>query len=162
MPAPKGHPCYFKNNGRPPKYDLEKEAADLLEWSLKPDSTAIYEFAYNKEYLVAQFDEFCDRSETFSKAYKKAKERVAKNRADKCSKNEMNYGVWAKSAAIYDHLLRQHNREEVEHKIDYEVMKKLPNSTPQNEAVVALVEKLAEENAVLRKELREMKEKSVQ
>lgn len=91
-----GHGC-----GRPPKYDLDKEADELLEWSKKPDSTAIYQFTDNKDYLADELDEFADRNVNFALALKKAKERIGQRREEHCNMGTMNYGVWNRSAAIY-------------------------------------------------------------
>ena len=98
--------------GRPPKYDLEREAKELLDWAKNPDSTAIYQFTRLKDYLYEDFEDFASKSAVFSEAYKKAKELVGQNREEKCNSGELNYGVWNRSAGIYHDRLKKHERDE--------------------------------------------------
>ncbi len=106
--APKGNKNALGNQGgRPPKYDLLIEAQELLEWSLKDDSTAIYQFTNLKEYCADELNDFADRCSVFALALKKAKERVGQRREQKCSTGEMNYGVWNRSAPIYHKQLHK-------------------------------------------------------
>lgn len=133
MAAPKGNK-YAKgnpNSGRPPKYDLEQEAKDLLEWSLSDAATSLYQFTNEKPYLASELREFALRSEVFAVALKKAKERIGQRREEHCNDEMMNYGVWARSARMYSTLLDDHE-EEVEdrkhkrnlEKIEFEIKKK--------------------------------------
>lgn len=110
MGALKGHPPYNVNGegGRPPKYDISQEAKDLLEWSLKEDSDSLYAFCRNKPYRTWQLWDFSQRSDEFDEVLKKVKENIAFNRERLCNKGLMNYGVWARSAGIYDHLSKSY------------------------------------------------------
>jgi hypothetical protein len=133
MAAPKGNQ-YAKGcetSGRPPKYDLLVEAKDLNEWSKTPDADSLYSFTYNKDYLVSELWEFAKRSDEFADALKKAKERIAINREIKCNNQTMNYGVWARSAAMYskslydfEEMKEDLKQKRVLEKIDYEYSKK--------------------------------------
>ena len=98
--------------GRPPSYDLVKEAQELLEWAQNPDSTAIYQFTRNKVYLYDDFERFSEQSPDFAEAYKKAKELVGQNREEKCNSGELNYGVWQRSAGLYHDRLNKYERGE--------------------------------------------------
>jgi len=113
MAAPKGNQYAVgnPNSGRPPKYDeayLEIEAADLLSFADKEDSTSIYQFVNPKEYNVDQLTDFCKRSEVFCHALKKAKARIGYNREKKVHENKFNYGIQQRAAGIYDSLLHDY------------------------------------------------------
>jgi hypothetical protein len=106
MPAPFGNQNAVGNaGGRPCKYDLEKEAQDLLAWSKNPDSVNLYQFTDDKEYSARHLHDFCDRSFEFSEAFKKAKERLALHREAKAAKGEMYTKVYELSARVHDWIL---------------------------------------------------------
>jgi len=133
MAAPKGNQ-YAKGcttSGRPPKYDLIEEAKDLDEWSKTADADSLYSFTYHKDYLASELCEFARRSDEFAVSLKKAKERIAINREIKCNNQTMNYGVWARSAAMYCKILddfeeikEDRKQKRALEKIDYEYSKK--------------------------------------
>lgn len=152
------------NSGAPEKYDLNKEAEDLLNWSDIPSSTTLYDFTDKKEYLAEQLCQFAKRSAVFASALKKAKERIGRNRERKCSDQTMNYGVWNRSASLYDPMLRSYERDEKDREldrklksIDYEYKKKADLdkslSVPPNEKIL----QLEDENIKLRNEINELK-----
>lgn len=91
--------------GRPDKFDLIKEAEDLLAWASKDNSTSLYEFTYHKDYLAQELTDFAIREPKFALALKKAKERIAINREGGCNRGTLNYGVWHRSAHMYDKIL---------------------------------------------------------
>lgn len=108
MAAPKGNQ-YAKgnpNSGRPPKYDLEKEAAELLEFSKRDSCIKLEDFTYNKDYCASDLCDFARKSEVFSSALKKAKERIGSRREDFANIDKLNYGIWNRSARLYSTLLR--------------------------------------------------------
>lgn len=137
----KGHPPLpgCETGGAPPKYDLLKEAQDLLDWSTKPDSTTLYDFTYFKDYLATELTVFAQREPKFALALKKAKERIGKNREIQCSKQTMNYGVWSRSAAMYDTMLKDHE-EDIK---DKEMKRRITISTYELEKKAALDKKNA-------------------
>ena len=164
MPAPKGNQ-YAKGNpsgkaGAPPKYDLEAEAKDLLEWSEGDTATSLYQFTNEKEYLASDLREFALRSEVFSVALKKAKERIGQRREEHCNDEMMNYGVWNRSARLYSTMLDEHEDdiEEKKHKraldkIDYEIKKK-------NEVQSLVSEEVASQFKDLMDQITRMQKKS--
>jgi len=82
MPAPEGHAPYpgCETGGRPPRYDLDNEADELLEWSKQDDALRLYAFVDNKDYDYSKLSSFANRSEKFKKALAKAKDRIAYRR----------------------------------------------------------------------------------
>lgn len=132
MPAPKGNQYAVGNEGgRPPKYDLEQEARDLLEWSLLDNATTLYKFTNEKDYCASELCEFARRSDVFAAALKKAKERIGDRREDQANDGILNYGIWNRWAPVYSDMLHQHEDELEERKhqralakIDYEIKKK--------------------------------------
>ena len=132
MPAPKGNQYAVGNQGgRPPKYDLEQEAQDLLDWSKLDNSICLHGFVDDKEYVPEQLCQFAKQSEVFSLALKKAKSRICKRREEMCNDGLMNYGVWAKSANLYNVLgheyedsLEERKQQRALDRIDYEIKKK--------------------------------------
>jgi len=93
--------------GRPSKYDLNKEAQELLEWSQSSSSLCLYQFTFDKPYLAVQLTEFAKQNEEFSLALKKAKERLVVHREAACNQGKMNSRIWNRSVRIYDHMLRE-------------------------------------------------------
>jgi len=112
MPAPLGNQYAVGNQGgRPPKYDLVKEAQELLEWSKNPTSLCLYQFTFDKPYLAVQLTEFAQQNEEFSLALRKAKERLVVHREAACNQGKMNSRIWGRSVRIYDHMLRAEEEE---------------------------------------------------
>jgi hypothetical protein len=140
--------------GRPPKYDLEKEADVLLEWAKKPDSTALYQFTNDKEYLYDDLDDFAIRSPKFSLALKKAKELIGQHREEHCNIGTMNYGVWSRSQAIYHAHLHKFERAEKAYEVELKTKADAALVPPQD----AIVER-DNENMALKAELAALREK---
>lgn len=92
--------------GRPPKYDLIEEARLLDEWSIKPNSTSLYQFTDEKTYLAQDLSVFASACDEFNLSLKKAKERIGQRRSNACDANTMNYGVWNRSVRVYDPLVK--------------------------------------------------------
>ena len=102
MGAPKGNKHAVGNKGgRPRKYDLELEAKELLDFSLKDECLSLEDFTNLKEYCASDLSRFASESLEFCEALKKAKERIGNRREKKANTNEMNYGVWSRSARLY-------------------------------------------------------------
>lgn len=153
--APKGNKNALGSttNGRPPKYDLEKEAADLLEWAKKPSSTAIYQFTRDKDYLADELDEFADRSVVFALSYKKAKEIVGQNREEYCNAGLMRDRVWERSAPLYHSKL--HRFERAEKEFDAQIKSKIDESAkPARDEIT----KAENENMILKSRLAKLEE----
>ncbi len=159
--APKGNKNAVGNKGgRPPKYDLLKEAEELLSWSSKDDSTSLYQFTDRKDYLAEQLSQFAEREPEFASALKKAKERIGQRREQQCSTGQMNYGVWNRSAALY-HKQLHHFEESIK---DADLNRKIKladheneknKQTPPREEVL----QGEDENIKLRQEVKFLKEK---
>lgn len=94
--------------GRPRKYDYEKEAKDLLEWSLKEDSYNILAFVNPKEYTFNTMLRFIEGSEAFAEAFQKAYQRCAQRREKMLNQKKLNYGIWERYADLYDPSLALH------------------------------------------------------
>jgi hypothetical protein len=76
MPAPKGHPPYSLNGGRPIKYTeeyIENEANELEIWMKKEDSIWFKDFALERGYHPDQLVNWSKQNETFSCAYNRLK-----------------------------------------------------------------------------------------
>jgi len=97
--------------GRPPIYDLEKEAADLNAWAETDDATILYKFTKLKPYLASELSGFAHRNQSFAKALKKAKECIAVNRERLVSEGKLHNTAYSRNAGVYDHMLRAHERE---------------------------------------------------
>ena len=77
MSAPKGHACYFVNEGRSVKYTpefIENEAKAFLEWMKLPTSLYFKRFAIDRGYSPQRMNEFAEVNETFSEVFRFAKE----------------------------------------------------------------------------------------
>lgn len=112
MGAPKGNKHAVGNKGgRPRKYDLELEAKELLDFSLKDECLSLVDFTHLKEYCASDLSRFSSESLEFCEALKKAKERIGNRREKKVNTNELNYGVWSRSARLYEKILRDEEEE---------------------------------------------------
>lgn len=106
--APKGSKNALGNSGgRPPEWDLDKEADELLEWSLKEDSTSLYQFTDLKEYLAQQLSQFAEQNTKFSLALRKAKERIGIRRERGANIGTIRNNVWERYAPVYDTMLHE-------------------------------------------------------
>lgn len=142
--------------GRPRKYDLEKEAQDLLDWSKKDDSIALWGFTEDKDYCAEDLSDFAKDCEAFSQALRKAKERVGKRRELKCNNSSLNYGIWARGARIYDRLLDNHEKEVVEHKSLFEHKLKSQENLPVNNQMHEALMHSTKESYEQRKRIEEL------
>jgi len=95
-------------NGRPREYDYEKEADDLEAWSLSPDAIHLYGFTDAKPYLAQDLCDFAEKSQKFSLALRKAKERIARHREDKLAKGELHQAAYNRNASLHDRMLYHH------------------------------------------------------
>lgn len=116
MGAPKGNQNAL-GHGRPVKYTWEIKHQiydDLVEWSKKPDSFNILEFTFDKDYGACDISTWAHEDDYFSKALKKAKERLGNNIRKKLADKDdpYNYGAFQREIGMYDSLLRTHEREE--------------------------------------------------
>lgn len=141
--------------GRPRKYDLYKEAEDLNEWSLKEDSIYLEQFTDKKDYSATSLANFSDLNPSFAEALKKAKDRISLRMKQGVNSSSFNYGIWNRYAAVNDGVLHQHERSDIEHKIDYEYNKKmeiaqsLNISLPPNDALLALKHENEDQQALI-------------
>lgn len=94
---------------RPPEYDLDKEADDLLAWSLRDDALSLYQFTDPKPYPTQDLFDFARRNASFGLALKKAKNRIAIRREQKCNSGELNTTVYAKTIHNYDTTACDHD-----------------------------------------------------
>lgn len=125
MPAPLGNKNALgcTTSGSPPKYDLSKEAADLLEWSLLPDSTSLYAFTDKKPYWAEQLCQFAKQSVEFSSALRKAKDRIALRREIAANKSTISSVVYNKTIHIYDRLAKAEHAAELDEAMERELIK---------------------------------------
>lgn len=127
------------NSGGISPYDLDKEAKDLLEWSLRDDALRLYGFCDPKPYPFQTLSEFAERSPVFREALIKAKNRLAIRREEHCNKDQLKDVIYNKTAHIYDveyddtderkkdrELARQLKKIEAEAKLKNEEKDKLP------------------------------------
>ncbi len=139
MPAPVGNQYALGNQGgRPSKYDLIKEAQELLEWSKSSNSLCLYQFTFDKPYLAVQLTEFAQKNEEFSLALKKAKERIAVHRAEACNQGKLHQRIWNRSARLYDHMLKE--QEDADKDADIARKLKVVAAQPVNPFLQKLIE----------------------
>ena len=93
MPAPKGHACYFVNEGRSVKYTpefIENEAKAFLEWMKLPTSLYFKRFAIDRGYSPQRLTEFAEVNETFAEVYNYAKQWQEVRISEGAMNNELN------------------------------------------------------------------------
>lgn len=100
--ARKPLPPHLRVSGSPRKYDLKKEAEELLKWSEDENSLRIYAFTHDKEYLASDLDDFAKSDNEFALALSKAKERLAIHREQHANDDMIKSHVYNKTAHVYD------------------------------------------------------------
>lgn len=140
-------------NGRPRKYNLDDEAEKLNTWSKLDDSLYLQDFTDDKDYSTTALADFAKSNENFKEALIKAKDRITARMKKGVNANSFNYGIWHRYAAVNDHLLNAHDKDLVEHKIDYEYNKKMQLTqalvTPPNDAIIALKHENEDQQALI-------------
>ena len=108
MAAPKGNQ-YAKDHGygRPREYDLNQEAAELLEFAMQDTSITLERFTFTKPYLASELCEFAKKSEVFAVALTKAKELIGARRQELAACNQLNTSVYNRTARLYCPKLRK-------------------------------------------------------
>lgn len=156
MAPPKGH-SYANGHGRPREHDYIALAEDLLKWSLREDALSIYGWTDDKTFSATELVAFAEREPYFAEAYKKAKERVGLRRErGVCSKEQyMNYGCWARSAWMYDPLLKM--EEKAKSAYEAELSAKAAQAVPQEtiSSFIALNDQLTKYQEENRKKIPE-------
>lgn len=107
--------------GRGDAYDLDKEAQDLLDWSLLDTSLTLYGFTDDKRYCTQDLFIYARRNENFNVALKKAKNRIAKRREEHVNDEMMNSVVYAKTIHNYDTIADDHDDEKEERKFKRDI-----------------------------------------
>ena len=88
--------------GRHLEYDIEKEADELLQWSLQDDALRLYAFVDKKPYAYSKLADFSNRSSYFREALEKAKNRIALRREDLVNHGMIAQCVYTRTHHIYD------------------------------------------------------------
>jgi tetratricopeptide (TPR) repeat protein len=119
MAAPRGnkYAAGCNTSGRPMKYTPEvkkKEFKDLLEWSKKPTSFNLLDYTYDKDYTLSMLGEWARENDEYSRAYRKAKERLGQNIRKQLTdkKNPYNQSAYHREIGNYDCDLNAYERAE--------------------------------------------------
>lgn len=132
--------------GRPRKYDLDKEADDLIEWANKPTSLIMKTFAVPKEYTYEHMLAWVRErhNEKFSQCYAKAQSIVAARREEMVLKGELNQKYFDRFVVLYDRELRATEREISREKIQDELELKKAEGTLASEKEIAFNQAIVE------------------
>ena len=103
--------------GRPIKWDKDKEADRLLEWSEDENSVTLLNFCNQSGYPPEYLSVWSKENDKFSHALKLAKCRVGERREKLVSTGKLYHGAWQRGAAVYDHFIHTHERAVKEHEI---------------------------------------------
>jgi hypothetical protein len=116
MAAPIGnkYACGNPNSGRPPSYDIEKMAEDLLEWCLSPSSISLLGFANKHRMPPQNISEWAQKSNVFAEALMIAKSELGERRERLVSFGKLDRAAFSKAQHMYDPLLREFLHEELE------------------------------------------------
>ena len=104
-----------KYNGAPIQWTqelIDKETQALFEWQQLDTSYKLLDFCNSRELILDDmqyFESICPR---FSRTLKMAKQKIAANREEMVNKEQLNYGVYNRYAALYDPLLNHYERAE--------------------------------------------------
>lgn len=98
--------------GRPREYDLDKEAADLIEWAKDPNNFILRKFFLDRGYVQSTAIRFTHEHKGFCEAYEFARESIGQNREHLAATGAIKEGVYNRYAGLYDQKLREYDREE--------------------------------------------------
>ncbi len=92
------------SGGRPPIYDLDKEAEELEKWSKTDNATALCQFCNLRDIYPDYIYEWRDKSPQFSTSLKKAKSRIAERLRKKLHDKlePYNYGLFMSEIGFHD------------------------------------------------------------
>lgn len=90
--------------------DIETEA--LYEWMQSDLAHKLLDFCNSRNLLLDDLQYFESICPIFSRTLKMAKQKIAANREEMVNKEQINYGVYNRYAALYDPLLFHHERAE--------------------------------------------------
>lgn len=113
MAAPKGH-LYSSGHGkgRPRILNLDEEAKALEEWAAKEDTLILRSFVALRNYCdQSKMHEYAKANENFRQAFNKARILIGVRREELALKNKVSFQVFNRYAALYDHELRDHEKE---------------------------------------------------
>ena len=98
--------------GRPPEWDLEELAKELIEWSYKSDSLNLIGFSSPKRMSVTKLPDFAVKNSKFREALILAKENIGINRFKAASLNQMPEKFYTRCEGMYDPLYHKYDRDE--------------------------------------------------
>lgn len=103
-------------SGRTPWKNYEEEARLIEEWSKKPDTLWLQEFALERDVEPQTLYTWRDSSPIFAEALKKARARISIKMKKKLhdKENPLNYGLYQREITCHDLLLYQFEKEEKE------------------------------------------------
>ena len=93
--------------GRPREYDLEKVAAQLLEWAAKDDSINLNKFCALNGINPNTMLRWKDEDSEFRGAYEKAKSFLGFRREEQLSKGKLHVKAYDLNATVYDAFGRE-------------------------------------------------------
>ena len=102
-------------HGRPPEYDVIKEADELLAWAKKDQAIILLDFVNPKPYTRHKLAEFARQSDYFRRALEKAHELIASRREHFLHSGNFNQVAFNRYQHNYDSWLKQCDRDDKEH-----------------------------------------------
>ena len=112
---------------------IAAEAEALELWSRKDTSDHLIGFCDNRNYDPGYISDFCEKSELFLLALKRAKTKIASRLHKKVNEGTFNYGIYMRVIGMYDKFI--HNHERAEKQFDSDLRKK-ENDNQQQQKVV--------------------------
>ena len=91
---------------------IDAETDALFDWMQCDNAHKLLDFCNARELLLDDLQYFESISPRFSRTLKMAKQKIAANREEMVNKEQINYGVYNRYAALYDPLLFHHERAE--------------------------------------------------
>lgn len=91
---------------------IQIEAEALHEWSKSDSCHKLLDFCNSRDLIYEDIEYLEAISPQFSRCLKKAKEKIALNREDMVNKEQLNYGSYNRYAALYDPMIKKHERAE--------------------------------------------------
>ena len=113
MAAPKGNKHALGNEGgRPPRFDLDKEAEAFIEWADQEDSLVLRLFAAIRGYFdQSKLHQYSEQSVKFRQAFNYARLKIGARREQLLLTGKGHPAPFQRYAALYDSDLKEHEKE---------------------------------------------------
>lgn len=133
--------------GRPRVHNHELLAKSLDEWSRKPDSIELLDWVNENDLYPQIVSRLSKEDENFCEALKKTKSKIAARRTKLANEDIINYGIYQRYQGMYDHFLKEDERDEKEYEANLRRKVDEHNQKQQVEATVCAIREIIQDKS---------------